>query len=217
MATSRPALLHVLPVAPNSYGVAHGRCSSPADDDGKKMTALAATSATRDAAESLRGGDQRPIRRVAIIGAGIAGLSLAHALHSTATDDLEVTIFDSRSGPLDYTAGAGVQINGGASVLRRISPELHGKVVRAALPLGNIRSRAKPWFRSGTATNPFSTLLEINLESAIKSAGGDAEEALIVDGKVQAFTIMRGALQKILLEALPSTTRVELGKRLTNI
>ena len=164
MATSRPALL--LPVAPNSDGVAHGRCSSPADDDGTKITALAATSATRDAAESVRDGE-RPMR-VAIIGAGIAGLSLAHALHSTATDDLEVTIFDSRSGPLDYTAGAGVQINGGASVLRRISPELHGKVVRAALPLRNIRSRAKPWFRSGTATNPFSTLLEINLESAIK-------------------------------------------------
>ena len=213
LVTSRPALL--LPVAPNSDGV--GRCSSPADDGDTTITALAATSATRDAAESLRDSDQRPVRRVAIIGAGIAGLSLAHALHSTATDDLEVIIFDSRSGPLDYTAGAGVQINGGASVLLRISPELHGKVVRAALPLGNIRSRAKPWFQSDTTPNAFSTLLEINLESAIRSAGGDAEKALIVDGEVQAFTIMRGALQKILLEALPSTTRVELGKRLTNI
>ena len=213
LVTSRPALL--LPVAPNSDGV--GRCSSPADDGDTTITALAATSATRDAAESSRDSDQRPIRRVAIIGAGIAGLSLAHALHSATDGDMEVTVFDSRSGPLDYTAGAGVQINGGASVLRRISPELHGKVVRAALPLGNIRSRAKPWFQSDTTPNAFSTLLEINLESAIRSAGGDAEKALIVDGEVQAFTIMRGALQKILLEALPSTTRVELGKRLTNI
>lgn len=160
---------------------------------------------------------EQPIRRVAIVGAGIAGLSLAHALESTC-DGVEVTIFDSRSEPLDFSAGAGVQINGGASVLRRINPDLHGKVVRAALPLKDIRSRAKPWFQSGgTSGNPFSTLLEINLESAIKNTGGDVAEALIVDGEVQAFTIMRGALQKILLEALPSTTKVALGKRLTNI
>jgi len=151
------------------------------------------------------------------VGAGIAGLSLAHALRSTSDDDVEVTIFESRPGPLDFSAGAGVQINGGASVLRRISPDLHGRVVRAALPLKHIRSRAKPWFQSGTDTNPFSTLLEINLESAIKNTGGDVEEALIVDGEVQAFTIMRGALQKILLGALPSTTQIELGKTLTNI
>ena len=177
----------------------------------------AGTGSSLDEVKSGTSDAQQPIRRVAIVGAGIAGLSLAHALESTC-DDVEVTIFDSRPEPLDFSAGAGVQINGGASVLHRINPELHGKVARAALPLKNIRSRAKPWFQSGgTNGNPFSTLLEINLESAIKSTGGDVEKALIVDGEVQAFTIMRGALQKILLEALPSSTQVRLGKQLSNI
>ena len=201
--TDRPALVPIH-LASKSDGVLH---AAAAPGTGSSLDEVKAD--TSDA--------QQPIRRVAIVGAGIAGLSLAHALESTC-NDVEVTIFDSRPEPLDFGAGAGVQINGGASVLRRINPELHGKVVRAALPLKDIRSRAKPWFQSGGSNgNPFSTLLEINLESAIKNTGGDVEKALIVDGEVQAFTIMRGALQKLLLEALPSTTQVELGKRLTNI
>ena len=158
-----------------------------------------------------------PIRRVAIIGAGIAGLSLAHAIENTCDGDVAVTIFDSRPAPLDFSAGAGVQLNGGASVLKRINPNLHDKVIRAATPLSNIRARAKPWIESETGKSPFSTLLEINLEETIKRAGGDTEKALIVDGKVQAFTIMRGALQKILFNELPSRTRRHLGKSLVNI
>lgn len=61
------------------------------------------------------------IKRVAIIGTGIAGLSLAHALenspelaNSTVSSGLtmEASLFDSRP-VLDFNAGAGVQLNGG--------------------------------------------------------------------------------------------------------
>lgn len=69
----------------------------------------------------------QPIEKVAIIGSGIAGLSLAHALvnskecsktYSEALGDdtfnLEAHIFDSRPS-LNYGAGAGIQLTGGKS------------------------------------------------------------------------------------------------------
>lgn len=61
-----------------------------------------------------------PVERVAIIGSGIAGLSLAHALTnspklakiSTPGSKIEVSLFDSRPS-FDFDAGSGVQLNGG--------------------------------------------------------------------------------------------------------
>jgi len=85
------------------------------------------------------------------------------------------------------------------------------------LPLKNIRSRAKPWFDS--EKEPFSTLLELNIEESIKKAGGAAEEGLIVDGEVMACAIMRGALQETLMDTLPKEAagRVQFGKTLSGI
>jgi 2-polyprenyl-6-methoxyphenol hydroxylase-like FAD-dependent oxidoreductase len=63
----------------------------------------------------------QPIQRVAIIGTGIAGLSLAHALENSPElaraapgSTIEVSLFDSRPS-FDFNAGAGVQLNGGKS------------------------------------------------------------------------------------------------------
>lgn len=63
--------------------------------------------------------DSPPIKRVAIIGSGIAGLSLAHALKNspelakaTPGSTIDVSLFDGRPS-FDFNAGAGVQLNGG--------------------------------------------------------------------------------------------------------
>ena len=78
------------------------------------------------------------------------------------------------------------------SALKKINPQLQSVVAQASLPLKSIRSRAKPWFDT---KKPYSTLLELNVEEAIRQTGGETEEKLIVDGEVMAYTIMRGALQ----------------------
>jgi len=179
------------------------------------------------------------IERVAIIGSGIAGLSLAHALENssscakTFTDELnrytpskestsdspfgvETHIYDSRPS-LNFGAGAGIQLTGGMSTLKKINPALQRATVRASLPLKNIRSRAKPWFENNDES--FSTLLELNVADAIRKSGGDAESELIVDGETMAFAITRGALQEVLMENLPKDTskRVNFGKKLCGI
>jgi len=174
-----------------------------------------------------------PIKRVAIIGTGIAGLSLAHALENPpqctagankknpgiipeVENDVQVSLFESRPS-LNFEAGAGIQLNGGMSVLHKINPKLQANVARAALTLTYIRSRAKPW--GSTEKSPFSTLLEIDLEEAVRKVGGKTEEELIIDGELMCYTIMRGALQEILLSELsPSTTnRLQFGMSLSGI
>jgi hypothetical protein len=63
----------------------------------------------------------QPITRVAIIGCGVAGLTLAHALennveHGQSTPSkIQTWLFDSRPS-LDFQAGAGIQLNGGEPI-----------------------------------------------------------------------------------------------------
>lgn len=80
----------------------------------------------------------------------------------------------------------------GMGILHKINPKVHRAVADAALPLKKIRSRAKPWFDKDV---PFDTLLELDIEEAIRSVGGETEEKLIIDGEVMCYSIMRGALQ----------------------
>lgn len=64
----------------------------------------------------------QPITRVAIIGCGVAGLTLAHALENNVAQGqssgvstpskIQTWLFDSRPS-LDFQAGAGIQLNGG--------------------------------------------------------------------------------------------------------
>jgi salicylate hydroxylase len=173
----------------------------------------------------------RPVRRVAIVGAGISGLSVAHALvnrpdQTTASNLIEtVDIFDARPF-LDTTAGAGIQLNGGLAVLGRINPTLQTAVYQAGLPQGRVQSKSAAWFRP---TGGLDTLLELDLLKTVQSAGGQVADALLsstssphVDNPQQPklwwISIMRGALQQVLYDILPTDdrrVRVQFGKKLT--
>ena len=155
----------------------------------------------------------RPVRKVAIIGAGIAGLSLAHALSQSKAIEIDIDVFDSRS-ELDERIGSGIQLTGGMAALREISPQLQRIVADSSLPFHRIVSRCRPWF--GNTTSESWKLLEIDVQKAIRS---NVEDLVTEDGEVLAYTILRGTLQRILHEELikEHNTQVKFGKRLCGL
>ena len=158
----------------------------------------------------------RPIRKVAVIGSGIAGLGVAHALTSLShdEDDMEISLFDARSG-LNSQDGAGIQLNGGLMALGKISRNLQTKVMEAGLPAKKVESRAKAWKDPSSTT--YDTLLQLNLEDLVKNAGGAVTEGLVQDGEVLWYSIMRGALQEVLVDNLPTSCPVQFEKKLSDI
>ena len=139
-------------------------------------------------------------RRVAVVGAGIGGLALARALGELDTGVEEIVVFDRRA-ELKPGTGGGIQINGGAAVLARLG--LGEQVKRAALPVRRILSRKSGGFE----------LLDIDVASLVS-----AEPALVAaDGTPQAFSIMRDALQRMLVDALPESASLQLGRRLESM
>lgn len=175
------------------------------------------------------------IRRVAIIGSGIAGLSTAHALVSPALTGLsstaspssplvprpQVTLFDSRPKLDGPVSGAGVQLNGGLAALKLIDPNVQQAVINAGLFQGTVRSRAKAW--SSSTSSSFDTLLELSLKDVIRKAGGAASASLIEKDQLLWITIMRGALQEALFETLPKDdndqplVKVQFSKQLVGL
>jgi 2-polyprenyl-6-methoxyphenol hydroxylase-like FAD-dependent oxidoreductase len=163
----------------------------------------------------------RPVQRVCIVGAGIAGLSLAHALKnspsllgcvSDLSGDLQVSVFDSRKS-LDYTSGSGVQLNGGMACLGKINPNLQMAVIDAAIPISVIHGRHKSWLRNGDV----GMLWDYSLEDIIRSDENARQELVDDNNKVLWYGIMRGALQEILLEQLPTSVRVSFDKAVVGI
>jgi salicylate hydroxylase len=152
----------------------------------------------------------KPIRKVAVIGSGIAGLSLAHALVNNIEhvgSEIQVEIFDARP-LLDTTAGAGVQLNGGLAILGKINPSVQEAVVKAGIPQTGIQSQCLPWFSTPKSTKDMDVLLQYDLLQTVLSAGGDASESLVMESasKIQKLcwiAIMRGAIQQSLLDNLP--------------
>jgi 2-polyprenyl-6-methoxyphenol hydroxylase-like FAD-dependent oxidoreductase len=169
-------------------------------------------------------GPGRPIRRIAIIGSGISGLSVAHALVNNPDRPngqfSTVDIFDARPS-LDTTAGAGIQLNGGLAVLGRINPKLQKAVWDAGLPTVRVQSNSKSWFPPSSSKTEFNRLLEINIKETILAEGGEVAASLIdtqsTEHRVLWICIMRGALQQALLDQLPRNKKVQFKKRLTKL
>lgn len=61
-----------------------------------------------------------PIRKVAIVGSGIGGLGLAAALVRLDSQVQDIHVYESRPNVLQSRQGGGVQLSGGASVLKRL-------------------------------------------------------------------------------------------------
>ena len=91
----------------------------------QSWTLVIALSTPSPTTTSSSSSNDKRIQRVAIIGSGIAGLSLAHALENSpscaqsyvdasgsSSPGIETHIFDSRE-KLNYGAGAGIQLTGG--------------------------------------------------------------------------------------------------------
>ena len=143
----------------------------------------------------VRKNQHNQIQRVAIIGGGIAGLSLAHCLCnapdlSKDTKDLEVSLYDSRDS-LDRTLGSGVQLNGGVSVLGKINPEVQQAVIDAGTFTSKVKARNKSWFREDSTDSMWS----IDIPKIVRDSEEKTREALVKDGTVLWIAIMRGALQ----------------------
>ena len=202
---------------------------------GLPSTIIRSATSSADSATEI---DSRPVERVAIIGAGISGLALAHALKSnhirkgsSTPNNIQIDIFDSRP-KFDENSGSGIQLTGGLVALNQISPTLQKKVTDASLQLKRLVSRCRPWFGGDGSSKEGKVekgwkLLELDIQNAIREnaaaiaakkqaeirdgiASGNNDFGLVSEeGEVMAYTILRGTLQRILYEELAQENGVE--------
>lgn len=176
------------------------------------------------------------IGRVAVIGAGVAGLTTAHCLEQAG---IPYDIYEARSG-LDAGIGAGIQLNGGLHVLGQMgNTALRDAVYAAGLPQERIQCRA--WQddeerddRGGTSAAEAKTskqLFELVLPQLIRTSRsseirdslidqhhpGGGETAEQTDGRVWWISILRSTLQETLAEHLPPTTKIQFNKQLVGL
>jgi salicylate hydroxylase len=187
------------------------------------------------------------VKRIAIIGSGISGLAVTHALinNSYRKDSQNniyetIDIFDSRT-TFDHTAGAGIQLNGGLSILGKINPTLQTAVYNAGLKQTQIESRTNPWFINPMNGNDnkkyYDTLLQLDLQQIVERAGKEIADSLLLSNNTDHnnnnnnsetkqkqllwISIMRGALQRVLYETLPQNRnrnwKLQFQKKLVNI
>ncbi|KAL1508628.1 hypothetical protein AB1Y20_004724 [Prymnesium parvum] len=134
-------------------------------------------------------------RRVAVVGAGPAGLTLANSLNQfAATSAWDVKVFEQQQA-LRPSVGGGLQLTSGASVLRRLGIDVRPH----ALPLRRVVSRRVDGL----------PLLRLDVSAALRRAKLLDDE----DGADGAFAIMRDGLLTLLAAPLPAGT-LRFGRRL---
>jgi len=143
-----------------------------------------------------------PPKKVAIIGGGPAGLTMAHALLKLPTGVEQVKVFEQKNESLPGIGG-GIQINGGAAVLSRLG--MRAKIAESCQPLRTILSRNVDGRE----------LLKMSVPDVI-ARDRAAREALMVEGDIMAYLVMRDHLQSILSDDLPDGT-VIYGKKLKDM
>lgn len=99
--------------------------------------------------------------------------------------------------------------------MQKINPAVHQAVMNAGVQIGSIRANHKSWSQESSTDS----LWNYSIEKLIRDKGGDVEDQLIDDGQLQWRLIMRGALQQILVDSLPTDEKIKLefNKKLTGI
>lgn len=143
-----------------------------------RATATTTTRATTTTTVRMAAAD-----RIAVIGGGIGGLTLANALLQSTNPPSSVTVFE-RADMLRPQVGGGLQINGGAAVLSRLG--LGPEIAEAGQPMKRVVSRRANGME----------LLDLDVEATMReqSEGMDgatsgASDSLVYDGNVMSFTV----------------------------
>jgi len=146
-----------------------------------------------------------PLRRVAIVGGGIAGLSTAIALERQSSLDLEeLTVFERRPG-LDTEQGGALNLTGGASVLVK-QFDLGHDISTIGNPLRRIRGR------TGEAWE----LYDIRVPQLLARSPRGRQSCFVGDDCI-AYTVMRDELQALLRKNLAAQVRVLYGTEVVSV
>lgn len=144
---------------------------------------------------------RKTVKKVGIIGAGIAGLGFAASLKRMCPGVEDIAIFESRNSSYALTGslGGGVQINGGAIVLEKLG----------CLP--QIENFAQPIRKVISRSNTRTTLVDIDVQSLFREK---APNYMVSNsGKAKSYTIMRDALIEILYNATQSPSAPRDGSK----
>lgn len=127
------------------------------------------------------------LEHVAIVGAGVGGLTLAVALQRLCPRVKAITIYEQYQGRSDDAAGAAFNLNGGAAVLHDLG--LGRELKGISNPMRRVRGRTVDGLQ----------LLDVDVEKAVRECGG--EEALRREGRSMCVTVLRSELLGLLSQA----------------
>ena len=129
-----------------------------------------------------RTSSETAIRKVAIIGAGPAGLSLAACLQRV-TAVRDISVFESRADALQTSLGGGLQISSGGAVLKRIG-----------IDVGAVAERVESIRAKDRFENP---IFSVNVKSIVDSGAIPT-----------CYSITRDALQNLLFSSIDHPEKI---------